>query len=352
VQKEVGVVIEQFLNKRCSLRKLSDNQFESLLPQLALELEGVDYHTQHEHSTLLRDWKALCHWQSDATMLNSTSRIRMKLCEHFFPGFYEIENARGQSFAKLWTRSNLEKVLRWNRKSHSTPYLSELKRGIYFCCGLTKNTMYRPQMMKLACMNYAPGVVFDPCAGWGGRLLGAVSYGAKYIAFEPNNKTYGSLNALVDFLGIRKSVTLICDDALNMGKYDLPHADMVLTSPPYYDLEVYTHEPTQSITGCRGYEEWSNGFLKPLVQKSLERLSENGESCWNVGKVGKYHMGADIVKYHQECGYHEQEVLSLISSKRQPNQVKGKSTKTVDDTVVFRKIAATHNRTRFFGRLF
>lgn len=351
-------MIEQFVNTRHSIRNLTDAQFESLLPQLALELEGMDYHTQYEHSVLKKDWIALRQWQSDTTILNSTSRIGMKLCEHFFPGFYEIENSKGKSFANLWARSNLEKVLRWNRKSHSTPYLSELKRGIYFCCGLTKNTMYRPQMMKLACMNYAPSVVFDPCAGWGGRMLGAVSYGAKYVAFEPNSKTFGSLNALVDFLGIRKSVTLICDDALNMDKYDLPHVDMVLTSPPYYDLEVYTHEATQSITGCRGYEEWSNGFLKPLVQKSLGRLGKNGEigvSCWNVGKVGKYHMGADIVKYHQECGYHVQGVLSLISSKRQPNQVKGKRMKSTDDTVVFGKVSVNHDRDRngsFFGRLF
>ena len=39
--------------------------------------------------------------------------------------------------------------MRWNRKSHSTPYLSEIKRGIYFNFGLPKSTMYRPQMAKM-----------------------------------------------------------------------------------------------------------------------------------------------------------------------------------------------------------
>ena len=315
---------------------LSDKDFESIVDDLAKQLEVYDYHTFYSDSDLKKDWNKLCKWNTTEDSINSTSRIGMKLCEHFFPNFYDIENSKGESFSNLWKKDNLVKILKWNRKSHSTPYISELKRGIYFCCGLTKNTMYRPQMMRMVCMKYKPKIVLDPCAGWGGRLLGAVSSGVHYIAFEPNTKTFDGLKRMVDFLGIQDSVTLICDDALKMNQYNIPKVDMVLTSPPYFDLEVYTKEETQSISNTNSYEQWSLLFLKGIIKLSTDKLNENGVSCWNVGKVGKNDMNDDVLKYHTELGYSKDFVLSVKSSKRQSNQNKTKNAKNNDDTVVFK----------------
>ena len=42
--------------------------------------------------------------------------------------------------------------------------------------------------------------VLDPCAGWGGRMLGAASVGAFYHAFDPSTKTYEGLLKLGEFL--------------------------------------------------------------------------------------------------------------------------------------------------------
>jgi 16S rRNA G966 N2-methylase RsmD len=331
------VTANNILNVRHSTRNMSDVDFENALPQLAAEIEQVSFYHNYTDDQLRKDWKELCKYKSTEDYINSTSRLGMKLCEHFNPNFYHIESSTGTSFKSLWTASNLEKILRWNRKSHSTPYLSELKRGIYFCCGLTKNTMYRPQMMKLACMKYKPDIVLDPCAGWGGRMLGAVSYGAHYIAFEPNTETYNNLQTIVNYLGIQQWVTLICDDALNMKKYHLPKVDMVLTSPPYFDLEVYTHEATQSITKTSTYQDWADNFLREIIKLGLEHLNTNGVSCWNVGKVRNRDMNEDVLKYHNEFGYDSIDILEVRSSKRQSNQNTAKNDKSTDTTIVYKK---------------
>lgn len=331
------VTLKDILNKRYSTRSLSDIDFEIAVPNLAKELEQASYYHNYTIDQLNTDWKNLCKWKTTDNSISSTSRLGMKLCEHYNPNFYDIESATGTSFKSLWTADNLEKILRWNRKSHSTPYMSELKRGIYFCCGLTKNTMYRPQMMKLACMKYKPDVVLDPCAGWGGRLLGAVSYGAQYIAFEPNTVTYKNLQDMVNFLGIQNKVRLICDDARNMNQYNLPKVDLVLTSPPYFDLEVYTHEPTQSITTTPTYQDWADGFLREIIKLGIEHLNTNGVSCWNVGKVRNRDMNDDVLKYHNEFGYDKVETLEVISSKRQSNQNTKKNQKSSDSTIVYKK---------------
>ena len=332
-------MIEQYLNIRHSLRNLTDEDFENALAQLAIELESVSYIPQYSTEKLVKDWKDLQAWNINSDSINSTSRIGLKLCEHFFPNFYDIETKSGKSFNNLWKKDNLIKILKWNRKSHSTPYLSELKRGVYFCCGLVKNTMYRPQMAKMICDKYKPQIVLDPCAGWGGRMLGAVASGAQYIAFEPNTKTFANLNALVKFLQIENKVTLICDDALQMEKYDIPKVDLVLTSPPYFNLEVYAHESTQSISSHSDYNNWSKYFLKELIHLSLSKLKSDGVSCWNVGKVGSTDMNVDVLSYHKSMEYDMAEEFKVISSKRQAIN-KTKNSKSEDTTVIYKRNAS------------
>ncbi len=326
-------MIEQYLNVRQSIRRLSDHDFENILPILAQELEQIDYLPSYNDKELQQSWKQLCKWSSDSNEFNSTSRLGLKLCEHFFPNFYEIE-MKGKSFHTLWKAANLEKILRWNRKSHSTPYLSELKRGIYFCCGLTKNTMYRPQMAKMICDRYNPNTVLDPCAGWGGRMLGTVASGAKYIAFEPNTKTFDGLNKLAAYLGIQDRVRLYCDDALQMQKYNIPKVDLVLTSPPYFDIEIYSKETTQSITSHKNYTDWANLFLKPLIELCLDHLNDNGVSCWNVGKVGNRDMNLDVENFHGSRGFKKTLEFKVVSSKRQAIN-KTKNEKSTDNTVIY-----------------
>lgn len=327
-------MLEDYLNVRYSLRNISDQKFENILPQLAKELEQVSFIPNHDNKVLKNDWKKLCAWQSTSNTINSTSRIGLKLCEHFFPNFYDIE-MKGKTYRQFWTKENLEKVLRWNRKSHSTPYLSEIKRGIYFCLGLTKNTMYRPQMAKLICDTYKPKLVLDPCAGWGGRMLGTVASGAHYYAFEPNTTTYDNLLRLAHFLDIEDKITLICDDALQMGKYSIPKVDLVLTSPPYYTLEIYCKEDTQSTTNYQNYEDWSKFFLKELIRVCSNHLFHDGHSCWNVGRTGCWTMFDDVANYHKELGYNPVNEFDVISSKRQAINKTGNE-KSQDTTVIYK----------------
>lgn len=78
--------------------------------------------------------------------------------------------------------------------------------------------------------------IVDPCTGWGGRLLGTVSSGRHYVGFEPWGKTHDSLMTMTKFFGIDNF-------KVHHGDFDGSLApdkcDLVFTSPPYLDLEVY-----------------------------------------------------------------------------------------------------------------
>lgn len=331
--------LEDYLNKRHSTRNLSDDEFESAISELANQLEIIDFTTKYTDKQLISDWKNLLKFSSESNCINSTVRHGMKISEHFMDNFWNIKDTKGRSFSNQWTSKNLEKILRWNRKSHSTPYLSEIRRGIYFCTGMTKNTMYRPTIAKLIVEKYANnGTVLDPCAGWGGRMIGTVAAGSKYIGFEPNTKTFANLHRIIKFLGIENKVTIYNDGAENINKYTMPNVDLILTSPPYYNLEIYSDESTQSVKPNQTYEQWLNDFLGNVINLCISKGKKDVVSAWNVANFGKYKMIDDVAKLHSLVGFSQTDVFSVNSSKRQSNQNINKNAKSSDLTICYRKI--------------
>lgn len=79
-------------------------------------------------------------------------------------------------------------------------------------------------------------IVVDPCAGWGGRLLGTKACDRQYFGFEPWEKTYVCLNEMSKFLNLTN--VAIENSNFNLGK--APNkCHLIFTSPPYIDLEIY-----------------------------------------------------------------------------------------------------------------
>ena len=190
--------------------------------------------------------------------------------------------------------------------------------------------MYRPLMAKkvvayLAEKDKLKEVrVLDVCAGWGGRMIGAKSVGIKvhYTGIDPCAKTYEALRAIRDELELT-NVTLINQPAeVALQELD-PGAtyDIALTSPPYYNLEIYSDEPTQSIASGpnSGYQAWLNKFLSPVIQGVI-RLGVK-YSCWSVKNFKtdkKYDLLDDVIRIHGEHGWRllDGAVFTMANSRR------------------------------------
>lgn len=324
--------IYDFLNKPNTLRQLTEEEFNNILPELARQLSTVNFHYSYTEEELKQDWKKLQRYTNTEFVTASQTRPGMKLCEHFFPNFFDIVNSKGEGFKTYWNEIDLQKVLKWNRQSHSTPYLSELRRGISFCFGLTKNTMYRPHLTKMICDFYKVNTLLDPCCGWGGRMLGTVASGAHYIGFEPNTETYKNLIELAEFLKITDKVTIFNTGAEN-SKFDFEY-DLVLTSPPYFNLEIYSEEKTQSENQYSNYKDWFDKWLTPVVLNS----SQNSKvTCWNVANIGKMFLQNDLINLLEENGWKENKIFGIGSSARQANQNELKNKKNLDKTICFIK---------------
>jgi hypothetical protein len=345
--------IKNIINKRNALKDLSDEDFETLLPILATELEshGILYES-YSSEEIAKDWKLLREKPIDKTVTNvsATATAGMKIMRKYMKHFHEVANYKGLSIKSLWKKANLEKALRFNRVQHSTPYASEIIRSLSFTNGLGKVTMYRPLMARNVVAYFDAKSVLDVCAGWGGRMIGSKSVdlaNVLYTGMDPCVKTYNALCGIRDELKLT-GVTLINKPA-EVALLELPEDakfDIALTSPPYFNLEIYSDEATQSTSNTntnslekQSYQEWVEKFLRPVIIGVIGRVKY---SCWSVKNFKtdkKYNLLDDVIKTHSENGWKQLDVVFTMSNSRRPGSSGASDApkKTEEVTYVFVK---------------
>ena len=92
---------------------------------------------------------------------------------------------------------------------------------------------------------FKPKHILDFSAGWGDRLLGVMTYDEKIKSFygiDPNKSLHtGYKNMIKSFLPkSSKQKYVMINDCAESAIQDINQTfDLVFTSPPYYNLEVY-----------------------------------------------------------------------------------------------------------------
>lgn len=247
------------------------------------ELMNVDFHFKFSDKELLKDWN----WLKKETIFKTGSQYKpgLKLCQHFCRNFFDIETKNGKSFKKAWKDPILmNKVRLWGLEKMSALYLSWIRRAVYMASGMHNPSFYRPHLSKQIILSTqkAEGILFDPCAGWGGRMLGTVAAGWKYIGCEPNKETYDNLVRMVSFLGIEDKVVLHNIPYEDLDLNLIGKVDIVLTSPPYFDIEIYASNTNQSYQKYDTYVVWMDKWYIPMIINNLSILNEDGLSCINI----------------------------------------------------------------------
>lgn len=177
-------------------------------------------------------------------------------------------------------------------------------------------TIYR-HMLK----NDGPAKVFDFSAGWGARALGAGTMtGIEYYAIDP--LTADSVNNLMSHYGISGNVFKGCseDESSYEGiiKAGLQNTfETAWSSPPYFNLEVYSNEPTQSINRFPAYDNWLKLYWSKTVKNVKDYiLTPNGSFAFTmVDKIKKIDIATDMVKSCEEQGFSLTEKIPISVSR-------------------------------------
>jgi hypothetical protein len=214
-----------------------------------------------------------------------TSNKGNKFIDYFtFLEKLETVGKKGISFWDFWENKsmylkkkyvqNLYNYLNENEKTNKDYKLFDIFR-VYF----GSISIFKPVIAMNIYNRYKPTSILDFTMGWGGRLVGACALNIpKYTGIDLNKnlkKPYEDMINTLKELGTTTKIKLIFQDALSVD-YSKINYDMVLTSPPYYNTELYTG--TNKLTK----EEWNENFYKPLFYKTYKNLKKNGYYILNV----------------------------------------------------------------------
>lgn len=120
-------------------------------------------------------------------------------------------------------------------------------------------------------------LILDMSAGWGDRLITAISMNAKYIGFDPNIKLKDGHDRIIKLFGNSTDHRIRYEPFESANLEDFHHkVDIVFTSPPFFDLEVYSDDSTQSINRYPNSRDWVNNFLIKSLDKSWDTLKDGG----------------------------------------------------------------------------
>lgn len=192
------------------------------------------------------------------------------------------------SFWEVWSRNgDLARTILSSKDCHEAKWKNQKTFGYKLA------TNFMPGYAKALYEYFHAESVLDPCAGWGDRLVGAVSANdpvlQNYVAFDPNfNLRPGYVKQMKAFGHSVKDISkerIVFSNGFTI--YSLPFEegavhlqsesfDLVFTSPPFFDYEMYNPENPQ-------YSNWIQQFYIPLMKESCRCVRQGGHVAIYVG---------------------------------------------------------------------
>ena len=182
-------------------------------------------------------------------------------------------------------------------------------------------SIFDPVLCELAYRWFSPsgGTIIDPFAGGSVRGIVASKLGRRYVGHELRPEQVAAN---------REQATQICGmdalppvwvegDSRNMDKtcHDV-EADMLLTCPPYADLEVYSDDPADLST--LGYPDFRDAYFE-IIGKACGLLKPDSFAVCVVGEVrdkkGNYYdFVGDTVQAFRDAGLHFYNEAILVTA--------------------------------------
>ena len=166
------------------------------------------------------------------------------------------------------------------------------------------------------------GRVLDFSSGYGGRMLGAMTSGMRYhyTGIDPNTKTYNGLVALGELISDTVGTTfdMNCigsEDFVAQEKYDA-----AFSSPPYFNLEIYSDEPTQCMNRYTNQSLWFEQYVEPTLRMIHQSLVNDGIYAVNIADYRVAREQFNIVDtwldLSGKMGFQYQEKVSMMLNVR------------------------------------
>ena len=215
------------------------------------------------------------------------------LCRHLFPNLREVKYAgRGDNtlLRRFTDPHQLRKAISFclRFRNDSFPCMpSSIRAGLQMIDG-NSATNFKPMLAKSIYETYCPegGEILDFAAGFGGRMLGALTStkNFKYTGIEPNTETFKNLEKLGCIIKKVKpsAVYNLIKEGSEVAKLPSEYFNFAFSSPPYFDLERYSTEYSQCYIRFNNLESWVQGYVIPTIENTHQSLKAGSFYAVNI----------------------------------------------------------------------
>lgn len=226
---------------------------------------------EQRHTLIVSEKSDYLDWNILSDMFNEENRLQASLKGEQAPYTYFFEN--------------IEKIL-----AHSYKIVSDydIREKIYET--RLECTSFRPNIMATLVGMFKSTNVLDFSSGWGDRLISAIACDVDYTGIDPNTNLQKNYEDIRSFFGVSdtKFRTLVgqaehMNDILNVDE----KFDLVFTSPPYFNYEIYSNSETQSISNFSTEDAWFEHFLAPAITQAWSHLVDEGYFAININQTNK-----------------------------------------------------------------
>lgn len=292
-----------------------------------------------------------------ATIIDARGRIKqsmygLALAWHYHPYAWDVRCGNRMTPVELFRDDELFlKAIEKRMKMGHAPTASGMRKILRSFSGTQSVSNFRPTAAASIYHRFLPdrgGVVFDPCAGFGGRLCGALACDRvdRYIGTDPSTyaidglrEMAGELVPMAEQLGRRT----LAVELHKVGSEDfVPERnllDICFTSPPFGPgHEKYCDEPSQSYKKFPSQREWLHGFIGATLRNCAHGLKRSGVLAINIASVAAYpNLARVFLRYAEDNGWRLIETLRLQLSKMVGLKHVGKSAFKSEPVYVFKK---------------
>jgi hypothetical protein len=259
---------------------------EALLDEVFNHYRKVGYPVfKLTDAELTEDFNQLKAANASSIVLNGTIKnsntAGLDAAKHFTADLFLAAKSSGKSKSCLEVFNDDElfrKVLKnrmgWNVSSEdgtTRPYVFGLNDKMITqgmrSSGLAYSVShFKPMIAKYIYEKYKVKKTLDYSCGWGARCVAAMSLGVEYYGLDP--LTADRINAMIKYFGGAGFVSSGCSESTDYGVF--PDVDLAFGSPPYFDLEIYAADETQSSHYTK-YEDWLEKYWRETVKRCISK---------------------------------------------------------------------------------
>lgn len=153
-------------------------------------------------------------------------------------------------------------------------------------------SQFRPSAARAVYAMFQAKSVYDPCGGWGDRMVAAMAAGVNYHCRDTNPLVIAGYASMQHMFSTDASISFEYVGA----EVDSPDGefDLVFTSPPYWKAEKY-HGEKSSFRMYKSFDEWLDGFLLNTLDNAWRVLKHGGHLVLNVSDIYANHTYNEII---------------------------------------------------------